>query len=45
MDKSPERKLYQHNFEGASNFYSPAIYYNKEEFVPLNLYDDKYAKY
>ena len=45
MDKTPETKLYQHNFEGASNFYSPAIYYNKEEFIPLNLYDDKYAKY
>ena len=42
---SPETKLYQHNFEGTSNIYSPAIYYNVEKFAPLNFYDDKLAKY
>jgi hypothetical protein len=34
---SPETKLYQHNFEGTSNIYSPAIYYNVEKFTPLNF--------
>jgi hypothetical protein len=42
---SPETEIYQHNFEGTSNVYSPAIYYNTESFDPLNLYDAKFAKY
>ena len=42
---SPETEIYQHNFEGTSNVYSPAIYYNMESFDPLNLYDDYYAPY
>jgi hypothetical protein len=42
---NPETEIYQHNFEGTSNVYSPAIYYNVESFDPLNLYDAKFAKY
>ena len=42
---SPETEIYQHNFEGTSNVYSPAIYYNMESFDPLNLYDDNFAEY
>jgi hypothetical protein len=45
LDTSPETEIYQHNFEGTSNVYAPAIYYNMEEFSPVNLYDDKFAKY
>jgi hypothetical protein len=42
---SPETEIYQHNFEGTSNIYSPSIYYNTESFDPLNVYDDSYAPY
>jgi hypothetical protein len=47
---SPDTQIYQHNFEGTSNVYSPSIYYNmesynKEIFTPLNYYDDYYAPY
>ena len=45
LDTSPETEIYQHNFEGTSNVYAPAIYYNMEEFSPVNFYDDKFAKY
>ena len=44
-EASPETEIYQHNFEGTSNVYSPAIYYKMEPFLPLNSYDDKFAKY
>jgi hypothetical protein len=45
LDTSPETEIYQYNFEGTSNVYSPAIYYDMENFSPVNLYDDKFAKY
>ena len=37
--------IYQHNFKGTSNVYSPAIYRTKEKFEPLNAFDDKHDKY
>ena len=42
---SPSTKMYQRNFDGTSNVYSPAIYYNMEKFVPLNSLDEYYAPY
>jgi len=42
---SPDTEIYQHNFEGTSNVYSPAIYYNMESFDPINFYDAKFEKY
>ena len=35
-NKSSETEIYQHNFEGTSNIYSPSIYYNMERFASLN---------
>ena len=43
--ESPETLIYQRKYEGTSNVYIPVIYENTELFSPLNLYDDKYAKY
>ena len=43
--KGSSTNIYQKNFDGTSNVYSPYIYYNREEFAPLNLYDDKYSEY
>ena len=45
IDRSPRTIVYQKQFEGSSNVYSPNIYYNMEEFAPLNAYDDKYMAY
>jgi len=42
---SSSTNLYQKNFDGTSNVYAPYLYYNMEEFAPLNLYDDKYSVY
>ena len=43
--KNPHTNVYQRKFDGTSNIYIPYIYKNMETFVPLNLYDDKYAPY
>ena len=43
--KNSRTNLYQRNFNGTSNIYTPYIYKNVETFVPLNLYNDKYASY
>jgi hypothetical protein len=42
---SPSTKIYQHNFNGTSNVYSPVIYYIMEQFVPLTSLDEYYAPY
>jgi hypothetical protein len=42
---SPSKKIYQRNFDGSSNVYTPSIYYNMEKFVPLNSLDEYYAPY
>jgi len=44
-ESGPQSNIYQKNFEGTSNIYTPYIYYNMEEFSPLNLYDNKYSLY
>ena len=49
--KMPQMNLYQKDYEGTSNVYSPYIYYNQdnqdkqEKFAAVNEYDDKYCKY
>ena len=45
IKSSPSTKLFQRNFKGTSNVYSPAIYNNVEKFVPLNSLDEYYATY
>ena len=45
ISKNPQTNLYQQNFDGTSNVYSPYIYHNMEAFTPLNLYDDKLSQY
>jgi hypothetical protein len=42
---NPNVNLYQYNFTGTSKIYDPLLYRTSEKFAPLNLYDDKYAKY
>jgi hypothetical protein len=42
---SPSTKIFQHNFKGTSNVYSPVIYHNVEKFVPLNSLEEYYAPY
>jgi len=44
-DKNPQTNIYQQNFDGTSNVYSPYIYHSMESFSPLNLYEDKLAPY
>ena len=43
--KSPQLNLYQKDYEGTSNVYSPYIYYNQEHFTAVNQFDDTYCKY
>ena len=46
--KHPETNLYQRDFQGTSNVYTPYIYKTVdkvETFKPSNLYDDNYSKY
>ena len=46
--KMPQLNLYQKDYEGTSNIYSPSIYYNqekKETFTAYNQFDDTYCKY
>jgi hypothetical protein len=43
--KMPQLNLYQKDYEGTSNVYSPYIYYNQENFTAVNQYDDTYCKY
>jgi hypothetical protein len=45
ITSSPSTKIFQRNFKGTSNVYSPAIYNNVEKFVPLNSLDEYYATY
>jgi hypothetical protein len=42
---SPSTKIFQHNFKGTSNVYSPVIYHTVEKFVPLNSLEEYYAPY
>ena len=47
-EKHPETNLYQRDFKGTSNVYTPYIYKTVdkvETFKPSNLYDDNYSKY
>jgi hypothetical protein len=43
--ESPVTNILQRDFSGTSNVYSPYLYYGRENFAPVNLYDDTYAKY
>jgi hypothetical protein len=45
LDINPQTNVYQKNFDGTSNIYTPNIYHSMEAFSPLNLYDDKYSPY
>jgi len=42
---NPQTNLYQKNFDGTSNVYTPHIYHGIESFVPLSTYDDSYLPY